>query len=291
MRIAANLGVLDEVSLIAPCIRNLQETGFTDIIVTDTGSTDGTQDILQEFASRGEIRLLTLDEETPANFSYIQAMLDYTLQEVKPDWLSFLDADEFYVLRDGSLENLLKDTTADVLHVSRLNVPPGPEGVYFSYDLLEQRKLEELLLITKPISNFYDHMREHPDTPWIMGRVVPKVIARAGRINKVANGGHGVSGDDVELKGISPDSQICMGHLPLTTLERFRGKLERIVATLEKHRNEFTGNEGWHWKRWADIYQRGLVEEEFAHMVFDEVRLKALMDQGIVQNVQAWFEG
>ena len=62
MKIAACLGVKDEIEMIRPVIENLRAIGVDHIIASDAHSTDGTSDILAELARGPDFEHVFFDD-------------------------------------------------------------------------------------------------------------------------------------------------------------------------------------------------------------------------------------
>ena len=86
----------NEEDVILPCLNSLHTEYLDEIIIVDTGSTDRTREILQEFASN----------EPAANIYYFAwcddfaAARNFGMEQAKSDWIFFLDADESMILHN-----------------------------------------------------------------------------------------------------------------------------------------------------------------------------------------------
>ena len=107
MRVAANVGVADEIELIDDVIEHLQYLEIDHIVITDVRSRDGTRERLRDHSAAGTIDLIEVDGDTPEAFHYANRMLRHTRRLYAPDWIVFGDADEFLVPRDGDLRRVL----------------------------------------------------------------------------------------------------------------------------------------------------------------------------------------
>ena len=289
MIVAANIGVADEVELIERHLRHLQEIGVDRIVVTDTGSTDGSGEILQSFADRGEIVLMRTSYEDADAFGYANRMLAYTLAELKPDWILFGDADEFPIPRTGRIHDALAAATADVLQVERYNVPVGPRGPLWPEGPLSEG-YDRLELIVRQIPQMREHLLAHPRASWIMGRILPKIFARAGAVKAgIHIGAHSAlpQGQRAPTPGATPD--VLIAHVPVTTRARFLRKLENIREVFARVGDRFGPLDAWHWRRWLELADAGQAEEEFGRQVFDHDRIAALRASGTVMSASAWF--
>lgn len=287
MIIAANVGVLDEFELIEKNIDSLRICGFDEIVVTDMGSTDGTLELLKEYEARKLIHLLSLKEDDPDRFHFNQRMYDYTAEQINPDWVAFLDADEFFVFREGGIREFLQKNISGLVRAHRFNVPITSEHVYVPDDIAKWSKESDFYLITNPIRNFSSYLKANPDTPWILGQVMPKVIANTSEFSEVGVGGHSVI--RLANKEYHTPNDIFLAHYPITSRKRFVNKLSKIQYTLENYGHFFKPGEAWHWKRWDHIYRNGMANDEYDRLVFGDKEFLTLVDRGIVTTSRDWF--
>jgi hypothetical protein len=289
MIVAANIGVIDEVELIERHLRHLQAIGVDRIVVTDTGSTDGTVEILQAFADRGEIVLLRVGREHPDALQFANRMLRYTLDEIRPDWILFGDADEFHVPRTGSLRETLDAATADVLGVPRFNVPVCATGPLWPADLGPAHHAG-LQLIVRQIADPQGRLQADPRTPWIMGRILPKVIARADAVRAgIRMGGHRPLPQGGPAPMPAQTTEVLIAHLAISGRERFLRKLDNIRLLFASVEDRFPPSEAWHWRRWLRLAEQGRAGEEYERQVFDGATLTALQAAGTVMSAAEWF--
>lgn len=115
--ISAVLIVKDGAKTLTRCLESLQ--GFDEILIYDTGSTDGTQDLCRELGAR-VIQGLVIK---PFHFANAR---NAALGHAKNPWVFTIDADE--VLKKGSLEAmrtaLLKMPYGRGFYGTHLNYPP-----------------------------------------------------------------------------------------------------------------------------------------------------------------------
>jgi hypothetical protein len=156
-RIAAFLGVKDEVELFDQSIAHLRAIGVDYIMACDMSSTDGTAEILEKYRS-DDFSILTLtdaalsDEAAPDDTWFSQNLKRYT--NATADWVIFLDADEFWLPASGSLKDCEAFSVADVLTVERFNVPLGPNGPLMPQDL-GPKNYGDILLVIEAIPDLH----------------------------------------------------------------------------------------------------------------------------------------
>ena len=123
--------VKDEVRSIVEWLAHYKALGFTDFVIYDNESTDGTEKILQALDDAGE--LIRIDwphtvGENPQTMAYNHMRKSSTV-----DWIAFFDADEFLFLRhDDSIADFLRRFEADVGAIA-VNWVPFNSGGQHSY--------------------------------------------------------------------------------------------------------------------------------------------------------------
>jgi hypothetical protein len=288
MRIAANLNVLDEVEFIETCIQHLRSIGVDVVVITDLGSVDGTADRLKKFASDPDICLIRMRrDEDP--WGYPARMYERTIAQFAVDRVLFLDADEFWIPKSGSLKATVSLAQADALSVRRLNVPLVEGRRVLPADL-SPAGYDEFYVVANPLKNPQRKFQTDPNLAWIMTEVLPKTIVNPRTVDGVGIGTHRiVEKDNTKAVVIRPDDLIII-HIPFSTSERFVRKLENIERSLTVFGHRLVGSEAWHWRRWLQLAKEGKIEDEFRRQVMTEEKFREALSQGIIQSVQSLFD-
>src|SRR5688572_17843875 len=105
MRIAAFVGVKNEIELIQGAVDNLRSIGVDGIAVADLGSTDGTLELLKSMEHEPDLLLLQYDEMDMGFLSARSPQFQRLLSRFRPDWILLSDADERWMTRTGSLRD------------------------------------------------------------------------------------------------------------------------------------------------------------------------------------------
>jgi hypothetical protein len=287
MRIAANLGVMDEVELIEQCIAQLRTIGVDLIVVTDVGSTDGTLEILRALSRGPDFCLI---ETSPENlWGFPGRMYERTVAEFEVDRVLLLDADEFWIPRTGNLKDTVGLEATDVLRVERFNVPPV-RGVPLLPDTLSPAAYDRLFLVAKPVEQPWLEFQRRPNLASIMTRVVPKCILDPARVAGFAMGGH----RPLEKHGIKPTTKVpgdlLIAHAPFSTYTRFLRKLQNIEKTISLHGHLYKAQQAWHWRRWLALAEEGKAEEEFSRQLLTQEQFSQALAEGTIQSAKQWFE-
>src|SRR3954454_13950027 len=154
MRIAAHLGVMDEVELISPAIAHLERIGVDHLLVSDMGSTDGTWEVLEQY--RGEhVELLQLSNSDSGE-DWDRANLAL-VRDAPADWVLFLDADELWLPPGGSLRACTDLAEHDVVTVDRHNVPLGATGP-LSPPTPDPDQYDEVLVYVDAAPDWREHL-------------------------------------------------------------------------------------------------------------------------------------
>jgi hypothetical protein len=287
-RVAAILGVVDEVELIGDGIANLRNIGVDHIMVVDGGSVDGTLDVLSSYKGDSDItvhycslagagRLESLDFLTPA----YQAALEM----LQPDLLLLLDADEFWIPASGSIRDIKNIPAGKPLRVPRYNIPIVRGTVPDIAAIVRSR--DEMFLITDPMEDGKAAL-DHSEVPWIMTAVQPKLLFRPEAAISIKLGGHGLLRDGKGVKD-QPPTDLVIAHAPFTSLERFVRKVKNIQATLAAGSHLLTGSQAWHWKRWASILEEGSIEAEYERQCLSTEQFNQYVSAGVIETVTEYF--
>ena len=109
--------VKNEIRSVVEWIAHYKALGFTDFVVYDNESTDGTGDVLQALDDAGELIRIEWPHamgERPQRAAY-----EHMRKHSAADWIAFFDVDEFLLLRrDRSIADFLARFDADVSAIS-----------------------------------------------------------------------------------------------------------------------------------------------------------------------------
>jgi len=117
MTIALCAIVRNEIRGLVEWLAHYKTLGFTDLLIYDNSSTDGTTEILRALDEAGELVHLDWPHEVgarPQRLAY-----EHARRYAEADWLAFFDADEFLVLQeDIGIASFLARFDADVAAIA-----------------------------------------------------------------------------------------------------------------------------------------------------------------------------
>jgi hypothetical protein len=288
VRIAAILGILDEVELLSLSVQHLRRIGVDVIIAVDNGSRDGSADLLAEYRDDDTFWVLENDPEVALDVRVWAPREIEFARRVGADWVIFLDADEFWIPASGSLRDVRHLDTADIATIDRYNVPLSTDGPRMPAEI-EPAAYDELLLFIEPIPELRLRIDDEPDLAWSRGVPMPKVMARPDAISGLSPGHHAVVGLPGSRSIDGPASDLLIAHVPFTTLPRFVRKVSNIQRKMRVNPPFFAGQQAWHWRRWASIHQAGELTGEFERQVIGDDELQELRARGIVRSAAEVF--
>lgn len=284
--IAAVIGVKDEVDLIAACVENLFSIGVDFVAIVDDDSADGTKEVIKRISEEQPSRIIAL---RPGDFGSYPNLDGPVFSEVitkfRPDWLLVCDADEFHLPKAGNLKALDELRFLDLIVIPRFNVAfSGPDG--FRNLRLDRDTLMDLPLIQgMDFFSAQDLAAFDTSDRWIMRRVAPKLMVRPQVAKRLLAGMHDIEpARHADLKRGVPVDLIIV-HLPFTSYDRFRRKIDNIRCAFER----FDVEGSWHWRRWLRIAEAGGIAAEFARQIVSPEELKDLTATGKIRSAREIF--
>jgi glycosyltransferase involved in cell wall biosynthesis len=291
VKVAAIVGVKDECDLIQPCLERLWAVGVKPILVLDDHSVDGTSDVVDRLASRSPAPLArtTVSPDFGQNMLVDGPVVGPFVRQHSPDWLLFIDSDEFLICVNDDLPAALAGAVSPVLSIERFNVPLMSDPFvptsgtksrdFLGVPLITGREVLSRTLLDEPLGR-----------RWIMHRIVPKIVCRPERVARLSVGWHTAADSRGQTIPAAAAQGIVIAHLPMTTLDRFVRKVGNAREFFRNYGESYPGNAAWHWKRWIDLADRGLLETEFETQRMDTAEINHLTNSGVIERADVVLE-
>lgn len=282
MKLAAHIGVKDEIELLPHCIAHLRSVGVEEFIVCDMASTDGTREYLQG-QEGGDFRVLDSSNMEPAD--QWRERNAAAIRECTADWVLAIDADEFPLTESGDLREALADVDAQVVRIPRYNVVLSPQGPCLPFPC-PPSCFDAVQLIVKTSDQFQQRLAEDPELPWIRFVPLPKVAVRPAMVANIQDGMH----DIVPVEGQQPKrataDNILLAHVALSSFSRFKHKMRNIREVFDHHEGKLAPGFGWHWLRWIELEKNGELRNEFERSIFRATTIGQLQEEAVVRTAK-----
>jgi Methyltransferase domain/Glycosyl transferase family 2 len=229
--------------------------GVDQFLVVDNGSTDGTDEVLQELSATGRVHWRRRDGRFDQAATTTELAREAFLGGAR--WVLPTDADEFWWAADGNFREILDASSAGALEVEVVNFIQRRHQ-----DLAEPLAL---LTMTRRVPEPIGSVEDGPDLvesgriAFVEMRYPPKYISRASIVLSIAQGNHSVSGIDgsVEKTG----ALFCL-HAPLRARSILGWRKVEHGRRVEEI-NQYL-RQAWHVRRWRRLSKEGRLDEEWA---------------------------
>jgi hypothetical protein len=263
MKVVMTLLVRDEADIVHDHLAFHLASGVDFVIAADNESTDGTTDILEQYARDGHLHRISL----PDPFSQIEVvtrMARFAATRFGADWVINSDADEFWWPRTGTLKQLLGAVPSRFGSVRGMwrNFVPRPEAAGSFAERMTVRA-------QRPVDDLHP-LNTHS-----------KTVHRASPAVEVGGGNHDAIGLGLApLYGWYP---IDVLHFPMRSYEQFERKFMRwwqITSVDGEATNPF-------YNRVRDAHREGRLPEMYgAYVVDDENLARGLADGTLVDDTR-----
>jgi glycosyltransferase involved in cell wall biosynthesis len=280
MLISAVVGVKNEDTLIDHCLRHLFDIGVDTVVVEDYGSTDSTLGKVAQWPST-EVGVRHFDESLNLDSQAWGRHEAELARRTGADWVLFLDADEFWLPRNGSIRELLSQSGSVGLTVERFNVVLRQEHPW-TPAILGTECYSDLLLYADRTEHLRAELERGSGRSWIAAVPSPKIAVRPVFIDEIMPGHHGAVASSGRPEPLPVSRDCVIAHLPFTDYDRFRRKVSGIKASLEQQAAYHTGDVAWHWRRWAKLEDESQLEAEFQRQQINEATLQRLRNKGVI---------
>ena len=240
--VAILMSVRDEESYIDLNISYHLDLGFDYIFIVNHCSTDKTNEILDSY--KDDARVIVIEEKDPIfdHAKIANKLLGYANANYKIDWFTFLDADEFLSIKDGSIHYFIDRLENNSIPYATI----GWTNALFDYTLSDYTCSPVHVIDT---TKYY---YPWPEKEWQEYGHFRKAIVKNHKNMEIVVGGHYVKTENnPEFFGeydrnpfIVPKSEARLLHF------EFRGKADAIYKKWEKlalFENDSTSDAGSPW--------------------------------------------
>jgi hypothetical protein len=267
------LKVRDEADIIEDNLRYHHAQGVDFFVVADTGSTDGTVEILEPYERAEIVRLERIGRGIHDMKEGGEEEITRIAGEMGADWVIHNDADEFWWPLTGDL----KEAMAGIPDPYGLVVAPRAEFVVRPGDgpFAERLTIRETRFLRPPKSAHRAHPRvamrgPHPVEIWVDRKGSPY----SGLVGKpvLRTEAEHFEVEALELV-IAPTFPVCVLHFPFRSFAQYERRVEIARANGQLDRNA----EG---RQVRDAYEAGRLEEVYRRLTLDDAAVKRGIDDG-----------
>jgi len=273
-KVVLAVNVVDNADTLREFLDWYQALGVDFIVAFDSGSTDGSRNILDEYARSGALSWMSQPRKNIDGFDPFSELARIAHDRFEADWIILADADEFLCITGESLHSILQEAKRDeisVLSIPRFNMtgtPPAPG----------QNALEVLnLRIDQPLAlSRQERLSGDIKIPQIFAPIRPKTIVLASRFVEYGAGAHTAttsSGRTAER------AELRMLHYPFRSYEEFERKVENITVWMAAN-THLPPSWGWHWRRYIRLREEGRLKQEFDGQFVSLERARQLIEEG-----------
>ncbi len=272
MHLTMNLLIKDEADIIEENIRVHASLGVDSFIVMDNGSTDGTIEKVRLLSNEFHITLIERPSLDYQQSNWKTEMARIACKTHGADWTIANDADEFWIPNSGSLKDRLTKV-GSIIHCERRNV------------LFEQEAFEsgapfwsQTSTVHNPVLYCKGNELKDVHRSIMMGKIHGKVMVRSLGMLRIKGGNHRAWHAWGWLNQ-RDEKDITVYHYPIRSKSHFLANVEHRAKLLDAGITKM----GNHYRRWAEMFQNGSIEEEFRRLVLSPEYKTCLMDLGIIR--------
>ncbi len=267
------LKVRDEADIIEDNLRYHRAQGVDFFVVADTGSTDGTVQIIEPYEAAGMVRLERIGRGIHDMKEGGEGEIARIAGEMGADWVIHNDADEFWWPLTGNL----KEAIAAIPDRYGLVVAPRTEFVARpgNGQFAERLTIREARFLRPPKSAHRAHPRvamrgPHPIEIWVDRSGSPY----AGLVGKpvLRTQAEHFEEEGLELL-MAPTFPVRVLHFPFRSFEQYKRRVEIARANGQLNRNA----DG---RQVRDAYEAGRLEEIYRRLTLDDDAVARGIDGG-----------
>jgi hypothetical protein len=239
MKLVLTLLVRDEEDIIEQNLLYHLNRGVDQVVVTDNNSTDGTRDILEQYARTGAVHIIDERDDTYAQASWVTRMARLACSEHEADWIIHCDADEFWWPHRGDLKSCLAaiPEAFGVVRAPIFDFVPVPD---------ESRPVEVRMVVRKARHGKF------------------KVAHRADPGVSVSMGNHRLDETSLDLYPRRPP--IMIFHFPARSYRQYETKIVNGGAAVARN-PQLPFETCQHWRQLYACFQDGQLEDHYRREV------------------------
>jgi hypothetical protein len=276
----AVIGHADDPDLLERCIAHHLAIGVGHVFVSLNTADADSERAARSFAGDARVRAARVETFAPDPFHYFTAALHVARDWAAPDWVLFVDSDEFWVPASGYIAGTPELDAFDMLAVPRFNAPPVREADGSLRALHRADPARAFVVNAGEITDPRELERD-PALSWVMAKDHPKLLVRPEFVVEVGRGAHTIVPTGAAMRG-GLASDLLIVHVPFTTRERFGRKIGAIRKRMADVGDRFGTGQAWHWRRWLELDAAGEIDAEFDRQVVDVAQLETLHRQGVL---------
>src|SRR5688572_7283193 len=246
----------DQVDIVEDFLDWHLDLGIDLILALDGGSTDGTREALERYASTGRVVWFPLPERDMTKYSIADELAAMARDRYQADWIIYADVDEFVCTHGKSLRGVLAESDRDgvtLLDVPRRTmtgplIPPGRRAT----EILTLR-IDRTVVPTAERQISWDF-----PVPFAFLEVGGHVVVRASAIGGFGYGVHVAA----TTWGKSATSDLYILHYAIRGYEELRQKVANAEKWIADNPHLPLGW-GWHWRRWIQLEKDGRLREDY----------------------------
>jgi hypothetical protein len=250
------------------------ELGIDLILALDGGSTDGTREILDEYAAGGRVVWSPLPDRDMTRYSIADELTAMARDRYGASWIIYADVDEFVCTRGRGLRAVLADCERDDLTLIDI-----PRRTMTGAPIPPDRRATEVLTLRIDRTVVPTSEQQYSWTfavPFVFLEVGGHIAVRASAIGTFAVGAHSAT----VTWGRSGTSELYILHFAMRGYAEFRQKVHNTEKWLADNPH-LDPQWGWHWRRWIRLEKEGRLREDYEAQFVSPARADELVRTGV----------
>lgn len=250
-KLVMTLLVRDESDIVGDNIAFHLAHGVDHVVATDNASTDGTREILADWAATGVLTLRDEPAHTYEQDVWTTRMATFARDRLDADWILPNDADEFWLPEESDLRESVAGASADLLDCKRANMLAPLE------DLGHGDWTETLLHrpAQPPAMPRLDDIYADPlGAPYFYFALPPKVLLRTRGLRRIHRGAHNAVYDG--RSSTRAPAGVGTYHFPIRTAGHFHRSVQQIGRAVRENPNT-RQTTSWKYRRWLAMLEDG----------------------------------